>query len=50
MDEDEDEDYGSIMLETQSLNTALTLLAFKVRLLGNSLIFTSESSLMNLEF
>ena len=50
LDEDEDEDYGSVMLETQSLNTALTLLAFKVRLLGNSLIFTSESSLMNLEF
>ena len=31
LDEDEDVDYGSVMLETQSLNTALTLLAFKVR-------------------
>ena len=31
MDEgEEEEEYGSVMLETQSINTALTLLAFKV--------------------
>ena len=30
MDEGEEEEYGSVMLETQSINTALTLLAFKV--------------------
>jgi hypothetical protein len=29
-EEEEDEEYGSLMLEVQSLNTALTLLSFKV--------------------